>query len=326
MQQIYDPDHYRIVFCSSAPIGVPFLQELAQDKRFEIVGVVTQGDKPAGRWLQVSENIIKKEAKKIIENYWLRIEDFIATPSKLNPSKSEEGLQFSKRLADKKPDFLVVIAYGKIIPQAILDIPTIGPINIHGSLLPKYRGASPIQSCLLNDDLETGITIMKMDAGMDTGDMIDKVKFKILPERTSQDIINKMQQVGPKFLVDTLRKFGKRLLGPVKQDDIEATHCSKIEKESWLIDPRTESIQRIYCKYRAFSQRPKIYFEVNGKRVIIEEIVLNKWRSADKTLAERDVPLLQAENHLNHAINNISLKPEGKKAMNRKEFTNGYLK
>jgi methionyl-tRNA formyltransferase len=127
---------------------------------------------------------------------------------------------------------LVVIAYGKIIPQQILDIPTIAPINIHGSLLPKYRGASPIQSTLLHNDKETGITIMKMDATMDTGNMIDILRFGIPFDWTTQQLIQKMQTIGPKFLNDTLRKYAKKFLGEVKQNEDKATYCNKIEKES----------------------------------------------------------------------------------------------
>lgn len=145
MHKIYDPDHYRVVFFSSAPIGVPFLQRLADDKRFEITGVVTMPDAPSGRGMQLQENIIKQKAKKLVvppltkEGDHEVVEDFISTPTKLNPEKSDEGRQFAQRLAEKQPDFLVVIAYGKIIPQAILDIPRVAPINVHGSLLPRYR-------------------------------------------------------------------------------------------------------------------------------------------------------------------------------------------
>ncbi len=141
----YDPDHYKIVFFSSAPIGVPFLQELAKDKRYEIVGIVTQCDKPQGRGMEMCENIIKTEAKKVIASDSVAIhnnqtiDNFIQTPTKINPEKSEEGKEFAKRLEEKQPDFLVVIAYGKIIPESILNIAKIAPINVHGSILPKYR-------------------------------------------------------------------------------------------------------------------------------------------------------------------------------------------
>ena len=114
--------------------------------------------------MQVCENIVKAATKQCIIGHQEDCDHFVATPNKIHPEKSEEGKQFAERLKAKNPDFLVVIAYGKIIPQAILDIPTIAPINVHGSLLPKYRGASPLQSVFLNNEEETGITIMKMNA------------------------------------------------------------------------------------------------------------------------------------------------------------------
>lgn len=315
MHKTYDPQHYRVVFFSSAPIGVPFLETLAHDKRFEVVWVVTQCDKPSGRWMEMNENIIKEYTKKNIHHC------DIATPTKLNPEKSEEGKEFAKRLEEKKPDMLVVIAYGKIIPQAILDIARVAPINVHGSLLPKYRGASPIQSTLLNNDKETGITIMKMDATMDTGDMIDILRFTIPFQRTTKDLIDEMKKIGPKFLNDTLRKYGKKLLGEVKQQDHKATYCGKIEKESWLIDPRKDSIETIYNKYRAFYLWPKIYFMMDDKRIIIEELKLSEplYNSND------EVPLFK-DKELHPAVIDIQLKPEGKKAMPRKEFLNWYMK
>ncbi|MCX6825277.1 MAG: membrane protein insertion efficiency factor YidD [candidate division SR1 bacterium] len=471
MHKTYDPEHYRIVFFSSAPIGVPFLEGLTKDKRFEVVGVVTQCDKPSGRGMEMNENIIKKEAKKIFssssnsfsfregelqkivheiykkhhiygesgglqvqfardmrknptiaediirdilrnrkvlgmkrrrqfpinkyiadfynEEYKIILEidggihdteeqkiidkernqtlehlgykvlrcknedvfdnlekilteiahiknngenhpslkergkggEEIFTPTKLHPEKSEEGKEFAERLKEKNPDFLVVIAYGKIIPQAILDIPKIAPINIHGSLLPKYRGASPIQSTVLNNDKETGLTIMKMDATMDTGDMIDILRFRIPFQWTTKELIEEMTEIGPKFLNDTLRKYGKKLLGEVKQKEDKATYCGKIEKESGLINPRTDTLETIYNKYRAFFLWPKIYFILNDKRVIIERLELNEstYNSND------ELPLFNGK-ELHPAVLNIQLKPEGKKAMEWKEFLNGYLK
>lgn len=334
MHKIHDPDHYRVVFFSSAPIGVPFLEALVQDKRFDVVGVVTQCDKPAGRWMEMGENIIKQVSKKILEKWSITSENFIATPTKLNPEKSEEGREFTNRIKEKKPDVLVVIAYGKIIPQAILDIPKIAPINVHGSLLPKYRGASPIQSTLLNNDKETGITIMKMDATMDTGNMIDILRFTIPFQWTTKDLIEEMKKIGPKFLTTTLWKYGKKLLGEVVQQENKATYCGKIEKESWLIDPRTDTLETIYNKYRAFALWPKIYFMLNDKRVIIDHLELNEplYNSNEETpLFQKTAPAIREENkakevYLNPAVVDIQLKPEGKKAMPRKEFLNGYMK
>lgn len=332
MNKVYDPDHYKIVFFSSAPIWTPFLEELNSDPRFEVVWVVTQCDKPSGRGLTMCENIIKTCAKTL-DNPECWNPDFIATPTKLNPEKSEEWKQFYERLKNREPDFLVVIAYGKIIPQAILDIPKFAPINIHGSLLPKYRWASPIQSCLLNKETETWITIMKMDASMDTWDMIEKLKFQIPLNRTSEDIIQKMKETWPKFLWNVLRKYGKRLLWEEKQDNDKATYCEKIEKEDWLIDPFKNTLDDIYSKYRAFYLRPKVHFILNSRRVIIEKITVdeNKFEeNKNKILIDlssfRKGGGWKPEDFLNQSITEILLKPEGKKAMPRKEFLNGYLK
>jgi methionyl-tRNA formyltransferase len=315
----YDPDHYKIVFFSSAPIWVPFLQELAKEKRFEVVGIVTQCDKPQGRGMEMCENIIKTEAKKIFPN---QNEDFINTPTKLNPEKSLEGKEFYKRLTSKEPDFLVVIAYGKIIPENILDIAKIAPINVHGSILPKYRWASPIQSVFLNGEKSSGITIMKMDKGMDTWDMIDIKQTKLHFDRTCKDLIERMKIEWPVFLSDTVRKFGKKILGYKKQDDSKATYCSKIEKESWLIDPYKDSLEDIYNKYRAFFLRPKIYFMHEGKRIIIEELEVDEANYNQ----EKDEPLLNTQYSTSKTVKTLKVKPEWKKPMDRESFKNGYLK
>lgn len=314
-KRIYDPDHYKVVSFSSAPIGVPFLQALAQDARFELVWVVTMPDAPSGRGMKMQENVIKSEAWKL----GICV-DSIATPTKLNPDKSDEGKEFAQWLQSRKPDFLVVIAYGKIIPQPILDIPTLASINVHGSLLPKYRGASPLQSVFLDGENETGITIMRMDAWLDTGDMIDKIKFKIPFDWTVKNVIEKMQSVWPAFLCDTLWKYGKRMLGEVKQNDIEATLCGKIEKENWLIDPLKDSLESIYRKYRAYYLWPKVYF-TTPVRVIIEKLVLDE-RIFEE---EKNNSLIQWKG-LNKAVIELLVKPEGKKAMGWGEFVNGYMK
>ena len=141
---------YGVVFFSSALIGVPFLEALAADKRFEVVGVVTQEDKPVGRGLKLTPNIIKQTALDI----GLSSEE-IQTPQKINPDLSLEGKNFFDRLESRKADFFVVIAYGKLMPQSLLDLPIFGAINVHGSLLPKYRGASPLQSVFLADEQQS---------------------------------------------------------------------------------------------------------------------------------------------------------------------------
>jgi methionyl-tRNA formyltransferase len=187
--------------------------------------------------------------------------------------------------------------------------------------LPKYRGASPIQSIFLNDEKETWITIMKMDASMDTWNMIEKLKFKIPFDRTCKDVIEKMKEVWPKFLNDVLWKYSKQMLGEEEQNNDDTSYCSKIEKESWLIDPEKDSLEEIYNKYRGFFVWPKIYFVWKDKRVIIESLKLD-----EKIFEEnKKNPLIEWKD-LNKAIIEIRVKPEGKKVMERNSFVNGYLK
>lgn len=317
MQKIYDPEHYRVVFFSSAPIGVPFLEHLVADKRFEVVGVVTQEDKPVGRGLKLTPNVIKQTALELGFS-----SDEIQTPTKINPEKSLEGKNFFDRLQAKNADFFVVIAYGKLVPQLILDLPIFAPINVHGSLLPKYRGASPLQSVFLANEQQSGITIMHMDAGMDTGAMVDKLAFKLPFERTVKDLIAKIQQSWPQFLNDTLRDYAKWVLQAQPQNEQHATHCQKISKSDGEIQPFGDAISAVYAKYRGYFLRPKVWFTFNEKKVVVEELVLDEV----VFLKTKDQPLRDEQYRLNPCVKSLLLKPEGKKEMDFQSFKNGYMK
>lgn len=326
----YDPNHYRVVFFSGAPIGVPFLQELHKDKRYEVVGVVTMPDKARDRGQKVQENVIKMEANSLVKDEKIKNKDlgsFVMTPNKLNPEKSEEGKVFCDRLKSLDADFFVTIAYGKIVPQTVLDIPKFAPVNVHGSLLPKYRGASPIQSVFLHDEQETGLTIMRMVKEMDAGAMIDKLRMKIGFDWTAQTIIEQFMSKGPKFLNKTLWNYAKWLLGEVEQPADKVTFCSKIDKEDGEVDIQTTPLQELYNKYRAYALWPKVYFFLGdafgnhqGKRVTIESIILDK-KLYDSA---KDKPLWH--NDLHPAVQNLQVKPEGKKSMSWEDFLKGYVK
>ena len=317
MQKIYDPEFYKVVFFSSAPIGVPFMQELIQDPRFEVVGVVTQPDKPVGRGLKLQPNIIKSQALEL----GIPTED-IQTPNRINPEKSIEWKNFFDRLQEKKPDFFVVIAYGKLIPQILLDIPPFGPINVHGSLLPKYRWASPIQSVFLNQEPKTWITIMHMDAGMDTWDIVDQVSFELPFERTCLDCIEHMKKNWPKFLNATLWNYAKDHISRKKQIESEVTSSPKILKEDGVIDLFNERLESVYAKYKGYFLWPKISFELDGRHILIEKLVLDK----ESYQQYKDLPLITSDFSPNVAVKELFLKPEWKKAMDFASFKNGYLK
>ncbi|MDR0860954.1 MAG: methionyl-tRNA formyltransferase [Candidatus Peribacteria bacterium] len=283
--------------------------------------------KTYGRTLHIPEEQLSWSISSLNE-----YKDLIQASTRINPEKSLEGKTFYDRLKAKNPDFIVVIAYGKILPQSVLDLAHFGAINVHGSLLPKYRGASPLQSIFLEKEeksepkanhakLRGGITIMQMDAGMDTGDIIDTLSFPIPFHRTVAELIQALQQQGPKFLNDTLWNFAKGLITPVKQEESEATYTKKIEKADGFFVLSLDPLKDVYAKYRAFSLRPKVRFVRQDKKVIIEKLTL------DEELFEihKSSPLLD-NGKLNPAVKEIFLKPEGKKEMDWKSFVNGYLK
>src|SRR5258708_5082592 len=171
----------RIIFIGTAELSCASLEKLAHDKTFSIVAVVTQLDKPKGRELKPQPSPVKILAQKLN----LPI---------LQPTKARDE-KFISELRELKPDLIVVVAYGQILPQSILDLPKFGCVNVHMSLLPKYRGASPIQSAILNGETETGVTIMKIDAGLDTGDILAQSRTPILPEDNSQTLYDRLPQL-----------------------------------------------------------------------------------------------------------------------------------
>jgi len=313
----YDPVFYKVVFFSCAPIGVPFLENLVSDDRFDVVWVVTMPDAPSGRWMEIKPNIIKKTA------IGLWITD-VQTPNSIRLDSQKYGLEakeFSDWLKAKDADFLVVIAYGKIMPKEILGLAKFWPINVHGSILPKYRGASPLQSIFLEWEEESGITIMKMDENMDTGDMIDVLKFKLNFDSTVKNLIDSVMEKWPKFLDDTLVHYAKWLLWEVKQDESQATYCKKFEKEDGEINPFKDNLDSIYRKYRWLFIWPKIYFILNGKRVVVESMELN-----EKSFQENKDKVLIDWKNLNPCVTDIIFKPEWKKWMDWISFKSGYIR
>lgn len=204
----------RIVFMGSPEFAIPSLRAL--HKEYPIVGVVTQMDKPSGRGQKLTPPPIKQVA--------LQLGLPIIQPRRL---KEEEAMQ---QLHSWAPDLIIVVAYGQILRQEVLDLPRYGCINVHASLLPRWRGAAPIQAALLNGDQETGITIMKMDAGMDTGDILSQTSIPILPNDDASTLSQTLSHLGADLLMTTLPRY---LLGEITsqpQDHAQATYAPKIEK------------------------------------------------------------------------------------------------
>lgn len=308
----------KVVFFSSAPIGIPFMEELHKD--FNIVGVVTQPDQSSGRGMKMQANIVKTKALELLGD-----KANIVTPqtlklkSKQYPGKAKKFHSWLKNLA---PDYLVVIAYGKIIPQTILDIPKIAAINIHGSLLPQYRGASPLQTSLLNGDKKTGITIMEMSAGLDEGNIIASLSIPLDPSITTLKLINLFTQKGPEFTRQTLLQYSQNKLTSIPQDHSHATFTHKIVKERWEVNLFSDSLDQIVKKYNAYYLRPKIYFYHKDKRFIIEELQLDLTKYSDHKKSHA----IDKKYNLNPALQDMMIKAEWKKSIHRDEWKKGYLK
>ena len=310
----YDPSSYKIVFLSSAPIWVPFLEELHKDKRFDIVWIMTMPDAPSGRWQKLKPNIIKKWW---IENIWEKLPIF--TPEKVKNNKELET-----QLKELDADFFVVLAYGKILPKNILDIPKLGPINIHWSILPKYRWASPIQSVFLNKEKESWITIMYMDEWMDTWDIIKILKIPLTKQDNTKTLIDKFIQYWPKFFVDVLWNFGKWELTRLPQNNEEATYCQKFTKQDGQID-FNKSAWDIYSQFQAFYLWPGIYTTWSWKQINFKEIDFEESQKENKepwTVFQEDWLTKVACWKWNIILKKVKL--EWKKELNIEDFLNGH--
>src|SRR5437899_2202375 len=212
----------RIVFMGTAELACSILRALHSQQDFEIVGVVTQPDRPQGRKLEVQPSPVKQVALS-------------AGLPVLQPDRARDP-DFLERLKELAPDLVVVVAYGQILAQALLDLPRFGCLNVHTSLLPKYRGAAPIQWALLNGDGETGVTIMKMDACLDTGPILTQKRTAIRPEDDAQGLHDRLAGLGAELIVPTIRDFIAGKIEPRPQPVEGASYARKIKKEDGRID------------------------------------------------------------------------------------------
>lgn len=236
----------------TAELACASLQALAADPNLKVVAVVTQPDRPQGRELKLTPSPVKNTA--------LSLQLPILQPERLrNPDAI-------KQLADLQPDLIVVAAYGQILSQTVLELPRHGCLNVHGSLLPRHRGAAPIQWAMLEGDAQTGITIMKMDAGLDTGAMLSTAATPIGPDDTAQTLHDRLAAMGAQLLLKTIPPYVQGSLLPQPQDDSKATYARKIKKEDGLIDWRLPAAQ-IALRLRAFTPWPGCYsyLEIGGK-------------------------------------------------------------
>lgn len=246
----------KVIFMGSGQFACYQLKALHKDNDIDVLAVVTQPKKIVGRKKELKGTLVYDLANEL--NY------------KVVEAGRSKDIQAQIDLTEA--DFLVVADYGVILKEYILDAPKIDCINVHGSILPKYRGASPIQSCLLNGEKKTGVSIMRMVKGMDAGAIYDIAEYEILPEDVAPVLYEKLALIGGEALIANLWDIFKNSTVPVDQNEDKATYCGKINKSDGEVDFVNMKAAEIWNKYRAYYFWPKIFFFVNGKRVIIHDL------------------------------------------------------
>lgn len=295
----------RVVFLGTPAFAVPTLEALLAAGH-EVICVVTQPDRPRGRGRQLSASPVKEAA--------LRHALPVYQPERV---RRPEAIQHLAALA---PDAMVVVGYGQIIPQSVIDIPPHGIINVHGSLLPKYRGAGPIQWAIANGETRTGVTTMRIDAGLDTGDMLLKAETDIGPDETAIELGARLATAGAALLVQTLASIGS--IVPEKQDPAQATYAPLLKKEDGLIGWH-QPAQAIHNRVRGFQPWPGAYTRFRGRQLHI-------WKS--RVVAHDTREPVEAGRLLLHplrvvcgegALELIEVQLEGRNRIPAEAFTNG---
>jgi methionyl-tRNA formyltransferase len=290
--------------------AVPALKAL-HEAGHDLPLLISQPDRKKGRGQKLQETPTKRYAKTIGCE--------IFQPDTLHDQK------VVAKLADYKADFFVVVAYGKILPSLILNLPAKACLNLHASLLPKWRGAAPIQFAIWQGDRETGICTMLMDKGMDTGDLLLTTKTVIQPDEKADQLSNRLSQLGGQLIVRTITEFEQII--PQPQDHTQATYTRMIEKEDRLLNWE-QSAEKVYAQFRALSPQPGVFTYFRGKRLLVKEISLAENRTGQNQ--KRAGSLLSiAPTGLEIACSSgvISLhscQPENKKQSPAKDFANGY--
>ena len=297
----------RIVFMGTPEFAVPCLQKLI-DCGHEVTGVFTQPDKPQGRKMILTPPPVKElAAANGIKVY--------------QPVKMKDGTAL-EMLKEANPELCILVAYGKILPKEILEYPQYGCINIHASLLPKLRGAAPIQWSVINGFEKTGVTSMQMDEGLDTGDMLIKGEVEIGENETAGELHDRLSALGADILEKTIIALEKGELSPEKQNHDEFTYASMLSKELSPID-WTMSARQVHNKIRGLSPWPSANAKLNGKTVKIHKSVLADAKgNAAGEIVEAGKRLVVACGDLN-CIEILNLQAEGKKAMSAADFLRG---
>lgn len=248
----------RLVFCGTPEFAVPTLQAVL-DRGHEIALVLTQPDRPAGRKMELQEPAVKRAARE----RGLRV---------LQPEKIKTNEELRAELERIRPDAILVVAYGRIIPQWMLELPRLGNLNLHGSLLPKYRGAAPIQWAVASGETETGVTTMRLDAGLDTGDVLLERRVAIGPEMTAVELYPELARVGAELMVETLDGLERGTIEARVQDHSKATLAPILTREDGRMDLEHRTAQVVYNRWRGFTPWPGAWATFRGKRFLVHRM------------------------------------------------------
>jgi methionyl-tRNA formyltransferase len=302
------PSSLSLVFCGTPAFAVPTLEKLVE-AGFPVHLVVTQPDRPRGRGLELVSSPVKQRG--------LQLGLPVAQPERI---KNNED--FRSQLTALSPDAIIIVGYGRIVPPWMLDLPPVGNINLHASLLPKYRGAAPIQWAIASGETVTGVTTMKIDAGLDTGDILLQENLPIALEDTAETLAPKLAAIGADLTIETLRGIQAGTIHPRRQDHASATIAPILKKEDGLID-FSRSAMQILNRLRGFQPWPGAYTKFRAKTLQVwKAAALDRNLPVSELTVERDRLLVGCGQ--NTALELIELQVEGKKRTSAADFVRGY--
>ena len=299
----------KVVFCGTPQFAVPTLEAVLAAGH-EVALVVTQPDRPAGRAMEVQTPAVKRVA-------------LARGLPVVQPEKIKNNMGFRAQLEQIKPDAVLVVAYGRIIPEWMLALPRYGNINLHGSLLPKYRGAAPIQWAVAGGETHTGVTTMLLEAGLDTGPMLLAQVVPIGEEETAEDVFEGLAAVGAPLMVKTLAGLEDGSLRPVPQDHTQATLAPILRREDGLVD-FSWTAKQIYDRWRGFQPWPGAYTALRGKKLILNRVRVAEDRDGPPGSVAVDAGQMLVICGGGSALLLDEVQMEGKKRMPAAEFLRGY--
>ncbi|HYA23090.1 MAG TPA: methionyl-tRNA formyltransferase [Terriglobales bacterium] len=297
-----------LVFCGTPAFAVPTLEKLLE-AGFPVSLVVTQPDRPRGRGMELASSPVKQRAIQ----FGLPV---------AQPERIKDNEEFRARLADIQPDAIIVVGYGRLIPQWMIDLPRFGNINLHASLLPKYRGAAPIQWAIARGETVTGVTTMRIDAGLDTGDILLQREVPIAPEDSAETLAPRLAAIGADLMIETLQGLAAGTVSPRAQDDNQATLAPTLKKEDGWTDFH-RAAQEIWNRLRGFQPWPGAFTSFRSKNLNVWEARLAEAQTGPGELVVENNRLIVGCGQ-SSALELLVVQPEGRKRMSARDFIQGY--